>query len=145
MHDAAADMVGLLLFHGDNFRVLDLALLCDSTLARLGYEAAPDYLFAKEKPDLIETHWMWTPLVGFAEEEAFFRDYVPVFSNGFRFFARREVVEAIDTARLTLGTFDEDGNTGAYDRDHFVYSVQFEWDFELNRRFGSYLVLDSEL
>ena len=142
---AAADMGALLLFHGDNLRVLDLALLCDSTLAHLGYEAAPAYLFEKERPDLIETHWMWTPLVGFAEEEAFFRDYVPVFSNGLRFFARREVVEAIDTARLTPGTFDEDGDTDAYDRDHFVYSVQLEWDFDLNRRFGSYLALDAEL
>jgi len=73
---AGADMGGLLLYHGDNKRVIDLGLLCDRELAKNGYKNYEAYIFETEKPEIIEAHSLWLePLL---KSPSFPKMYQPV-------------------------------------------------------------------
>jgi hypothetical protein len=73
---AGVDMGGLLLYHGDGKKIIDLGLLCDKELAKNGYANYNKYLFEQEKPEIIEAHGQW--LQPLHESEAFGRLYTPV-------------------------------------------------------------------
>ncbi|UCG56600.1 MAG: hypothetical protein JSU70_17265 [Phycisphaerales bacterium] len=79
---AGPDMGGVLLFHGDNKRVLDLALLCDPYLAKHGYSAVGDYLLKRERPHIIETHGVWAHHTGLFDNDQFYASYTPVVMKG---------------------------------------------------------------
>lgn len=73
---AGSDMGGLLLYHGEDKRVIDLGLLCDRELAKNGYTHYESYIFEQEKPEIIEAHAMWLePLL---KSPHFFKLYQPV-------------------------------------------------------------------
>ncbi len=56
---AGVDMGGLLLYHGDGKKIIDLGLLCDRVLAKTGYAQLDAYLFEQMKPEIIEAHGFW--------------------------------------------------------------------------------------
>ncbi len=73
---AGSDMGGLLLYHGNNKRIVDLGLLCDRELAKNGYTNYESYIFEQEKPEIIEAHAMWLePLL---KSRSFGEMYQPV-------------------------------------------------------------------
>lgn len=77
-------------------KILDLALLANVALARDGFAAMPAYLEAK-KPDLVETHGMWSEaskLYGIA----YFRDhYTPVVVRGMWMYLRNDLRPELDS------------------------------------------------
>jgi hypothetical protein len=97
---AGPDMGGLLLFHGDVMRVLDLGLLCDPVLARRGYEHIPEYIFTAERPHAIAVHDCWAQATQLYKMREFYEQYFPclVDSGGPRrqyIFIRRDVIGMI--------------------------------------------------
>lgn len=142
---AAPDMGGILLFYGQHYRVIDLALLCNAELAKEGYARIPSYLFEQEQPEIIQTHWLWTELSNVESSDTLYSEYVPLFANGFRFLVRRDIAGTINSQRLVSGSFDQNGDTEAYRNDHFVNDNHVQADLDINRRFGNYLVLNSGL
>ena len=133
---ASPDMGGLLLY-GDRVRVIDIAMLCNRDLARSGLAGLHDVVFRREKPDVIQAHEVWSqPLQAI---DAFFDSYVPVFVGGIRFFLRRDLAADLP---VTEERFDGQGDTPRYDRSSNQFRHQGPHDFAINRRFGSYLVVD---
>lgn len=72
---AGPDMGGLLLYEGDGKRIIELGLLSDPVLARSGYRGLDGRVRA-EKPDLIETHGLWTGAV--SRSVVVVEDYTPI-------------------------------------------------------------------
>lgn len=56
---AGVDMGGLLLFHGDGKKIIDLALLCDRELGKFGYAQLDTSVFKTSNPEIIEAHGNW--------------------------------------------------------------------------------------
>ncbi len=74
---AGPDMGGVVLF-GRRMRVVDTGLLCNTYLARHGYDAFEEYVLVRERPDIIETHGVWTLVSGIYRMEDFYARYVPL-------------------------------------------------------------------
>jgi len=88
------DLGGLALAH-DEFRLVDLGLLANRTLAHRGPAALGDVL-VQESPELIEAHWEWASgLYGLPYFQA---HYVPAFDGGTKIWLRRDVAGAIEQA-----------------------------------------------
>jgi hypothetical protein len=73
---AGVDMGGLLLYHGDGKKIIDLGLLCDRELGKNGYAHLEEYLFQKMKPEIIEAHGFW--LEPLRNTRSFKTMYIPV-------------------------------------------------------------------
>lgn len=79
-----------------NLRILDLALLANAALARDGFDALPSYLEAG-KPDLVETHGMWSE-VSKLYDIAYFRDnYTPIAVRGMWMYLRDDLRLELDS------------------------------------------------
>jgi hypothetical protein len=135
---AAPDMGGLLLYSSD-LRIIDLGFLCNQYLGRHGRDQIAAYVFDVERPDVIKVHgkWSW----GFPNAAQLYRDYVPLYVSGFRFFVRKELMERMDPSALRSERFAEDGTRRGASRD---MSGDSDLDYEMNRKFGSYYVVASQ-
>ena len=91
---AGPDMGGLLLY-SRHLRVIDVAMLCNRYLALHGYNVFEDYIFFREKPDLLEIHTNWTEMSGIHEMDVFYRQYRPLYVDGMRFFIRCELLSEL--------------------------------------------------
>ncbi|MGH6914785.1 MAG: hypothetical protein ACREH3_13900, partial [Geminicoccales bacterium] len=116
------------------------ALLCNGPLARNGYGAFGREIFDRERPDVIQTHGIWTHVSRIAELESLYMDYAPVFLNGVRLFMRRDALAKIPSDRLQQRAFAPDGGADDYSRDLLWTQHSRKADFEINRRFGYYFV-----
>ncbi|MFI6011626.1 hypothetical protein ACIBAG_22905 [Streptomyces sp. NPDC051243] len=77
-------------------KILDLALLANTELARDGFDGLPTYL-AAGKPDLVETHGMWSE-ASKLYDVAYFRDnYTPVAVRGMWMYLRNDLRRALDS------------------------------------------------
>ena len=79
--------VGGTLYHS-SYRVVDLAGLCDRTVARTlrrDTAAFHEYIFGKVKPTFIHTHTDWSYLARLDDDPRFRRDYIPIWETPFRF------------------------------------------------------------
>lgn len=73
---ASPDMGGLLLYHADGVKVVDLGLLCDKELAHNGYLHYDKYVFKQSNPEIISANGFWlTPL---RKAPDFTRSYYPM-------------------------------------------------------------------
>ncbi|WDF40536.1 hypothetical protein PBV52_29035 [Streptomyces sp. T12] len=82
-------------------KILDLALLANAALARDGFAAMPSYL-AASKPDLVETHGMWSE-ASKLYDIAYFRDnYTPIVVRGMWMYLRHDLRLKLDS-RCTPG------------------------------------------
>jgi hypothetical protein len=135
---ASPDMGGLLLYSVD-LRVIDLGFLCNQYLGRHGRDQIAAYVFDVERPDVIKVHgkWSW----GFPNAVQLYRDYVPLYVSGFRFFIRKELLERVDPSALRSERFAEDGTRQGAIRDT---SGDSDLDYEMNRKFKSYYVVASQ-
>jgi len=87
--------VGGLALCCDEFRIVDLALLSNRTLAHRGHAALAEVL-ATESPELVEAHWGWAT-AGKLYDLPTFRDrYLPAFAGGTKLWLRRDVAQAIE-------------------------------------------------
>ncbi len=130
--------LGALLLFGNGFRVIDTALLCNRRLARKGYDAFEDEIFVRERPDVIQTHEVWTMISRIAEKESLYTDYAPIFLDGVRLFMRRDLLARIPARMLQQRRFARDGGSPDYDRSLFWTIRSRPADFAINRRFGYY-------
>lgn len=73
------DMGAFLLF-GNNMRIIDIGLLCNSHLARSGHSQTKA-LLRSEVPDIIETHGMWTYYSQINSMESLTEEYTLVVLN----------------------------------------------------------------
>jgi hypothetical protein len=89
-----ADVGGLALCC-DEFKIVDLALLSNRTLARKGPTAIGEVLDA-ESPHLIEAHWRWASVGKLYEQPSFRAHYAPAFAGGTRLWLRRDVAQEIE-------------------------------------------------
>lgn len=137
--------LGALLLFGNGFRIVDTALLCNGRLARKGYDAFEDEIFVRERPDIIQTHEVWTTVSRIAEKESLYTDYAPIFLNGVRLFMRRDLLARIPAHKLQQRRFARDGSTGDYDRSLFWTKRSRPADFAINRRFGYYWAPTEEI
>lgn len=79
-----------------SLKILDLALLANIALARDGFAAMPSYLRAN-KPDLVETHGMWSE-ASKLYDIAYFRDnYTPVVVRGMWMYLRNDLRRELDS------------------------------------------------
>lgn len=136
---AHPDLGGLLLY-GDGIRIIDTALLCNGPMARQGYDAFPTEIFERERPDVIQTHGTWTRHTGIAQDEAFYKDYAPIFLDGVRLFMRRDLLAKIPADQRERRAFSANGGTDAYDQSLLWSRHSSKTDFAINRRFGYYWV-----
>jgi hypothetical protein len=74
---AGPDMGGLLLFHGNGKRIIDLGLLCDPELPAKGYGHVYKYLFTQERPEIIEVHDCWMYATQLYRMREFYEQYYP--------------------------------------------------------------------
>jgi len=91
------DLGGLAL-GDDEFRLVDLGLLANRTLAHRGPSAIGDVL-AQESPELIEAHWEWASAGKLYDLPFFQTHYVPAYDSGTKVWLRRDVAAAIEKAR----------------------------------------------
>ncbi|MFJ8537536.1 hypothetical protein [Streptomyces sp. NPDC093591] len=73
-----------------NLKILDLALLANSALARTGYAAMPSYLEAN-KPDLVETHGMWSEVSKLYDVTYFRHNYTPIVVHNMWMYLRNDL------------------------------------------------------
>ncbi|KUL28216.1 hypothetical protein [Streptomyces regalis] len=71
-------------------KILDLALLANTELARDGYAAMPAYL-ETGRPDLVETHGMWSEASKLYDVASFRDDYTPVVVHGMWMYLRNDL------------------------------------------------------
>jgi len=92
-------MGGLLLYHGEGKKIIDLALLCDKELAKNGYALLNQYVFEQEKPEIIEAHGQW--LAPLHASKAFTSSYTPVMvltnRNEQILYLRKDIVRELKT------------------------------------------------
>ncbi|MFI5553166.1 hypothetical protein [Streptomyces sp. NPDC051738] len=79
-----------------NLKILDLALLANVALARDGYAAMPSYLKAT-KPDLVETHGMWSEASKLYDVDHFRDNYTPVVVRGMWMYLRNDLRLKLDS------------------------------------------------
>jgi hypothetical protein len=139
---AGCDM-GRLALYGQDLRVIDLGLICDPVLARTGYSGLDEYIFKQVRPDLIETHGVWTQLIESHAPGRLPQDYDVLFVNGIRFFIRKDLLPQIPAAGLRTGFFGDAGHASAYDTSHFLYRHHAGIDWDLNASERTYFVLRS--
>lgn len=77
-------------------RILDLALLANVALARDGYAAMPSYL-KSAKPELVETHGMWSEASKLYDIARFRDDYTPVVVRGMWMYLRNDLRSKLDS------------------------------------------------
>jgi hypothetical protein len=96
---AGVDMGGLLLYHGEGKKIIDLGLLCDKELAKSGYANLNQYVFEQEKPEIIEAHGQW--LAPLHASAAFTSSYTPVMvltdRNEQILYLRKDIVSELKT------------------------------------------------
>ncbi|MGN9761854.1 hypothetical protein [Streptomyces sp. SD31] len=73
-----------------NLKILDLALLANSALARDGYAAMPSYLEAN-KPELVETHGMWSEASKLYDITYFRHNYTPIVVHNMWMYLRNDL------------------------------------------------------
>ncbi|MGF6374941.1 hypothetical protein OKW40_007757 [Paraburkholderia sp. RAU6.4a] len=78
----------------EHLDILDSALLTNPSLARRGYAGFADYL-SKERPEVIETHGLWSSNSGIYSVAEFQTDYLPAIYNGTLFWLRHDVLERL--------------------------------------------------
>lgn len=71
--------------------ILDLGLLTNSRLARTGYEGLDAYL-ADVRPDVIETHGLWSQHSGIYASRTFLEEYTPAVVDGTWLWVRHDLV-----------------------------------------------------
>ena len=123
-------MGGLLLYHGEGKKIIDLGLLCDKELAKNGYTNYNQYLFERNNPEIIEAHGMW--LKPLQASEIFARSYTPVMTltdrNEQILYLRNDILSEIQANRtLSYAT----AKTGFADIDQPTLE-----------KLGNFLVLD---
>ena len=87
--------VGGLALSRDEFRIVDLALLSNRTLAHRGHAALAEVLEA-ESPDIVEAHWDWATLGRLYDLPYFRTHYVPAFAEGTKLWIRSDRAKAIE-------------------------------------------------
>ena len=91
---AGADMGGLLLYHSDGLKIVDLGLLCDKELAQNGYAHYDEYVFEQSRPEIIGAVGFW--LIPLRQAAEFTRSYFPVMVITGRdkqiFYMRKDVI-----------------------------------------------------
>jgi hypothetical protein len=75
-------------------RFVDLGLLADKRLARVGYRALAE-LVEVERPEVIEAHAPWSALSGLYELEAFRSGYRPALVDRTRLYLRSDVADRL--------------------------------------------------
>jgi len=86
--------VGGLALCCDEFKVVDLALLSNRTLAHRGHAALAEVL-ETESPALVEAHWNWATAGKLYDIPRFRALYVPAFAGGTKLWLRGDVAAAI--------------------------------------------------
>ncbi len=79
----------------DEFKIVDLAMLSNRTLAHRGQAALAEVLEA-EAPELVEAHWKWTSSGALYDFPYFRAHYVPAFGGRTKLWLRRDVAAAIE-------------------------------------------------
>ena len=129
---ASPDMGGLLLYHADGLKVIDLGLLCDKELAHNGYTHYDKYIFEESKPEMIAVNGFWlNPL---RKAPAFARYYAPIMVVTERdqviFYIRQDMIAKL-AERYDLVSMSPDS---APTKDSVGYETVAE--------FGGYRLLD---
>jgi hypothetical protein len=88
-----------------NIEVLDLGLLANRDLSRTGWDQFPSYLVQK-KPDLIQTHGVWSQESGIYEDPYFQRNYSPVVVYGSLFFLRDDHFRSVQPRCVAASVTD---------------------------------------
>lgn len=83
----------------DRLEVLDLGLLANTELAKSGWPGFAEYLRSK-RPDLIQTHGVWSQESEIYENSQFKSDYTPVVVYESLFYMRNDLLEKLQ-ARCT--------------------------------------------
>jgi hypothetical protein len=87
--------------------VIDQGLLTNATLARQGYGVLNDYL-ARVRPDVINTHSIWSQVSGIYSSDFFSRSYQPVVFDNNLFWVRSDLVaRMLDSMSLAAGAIDD--------------------------------------
>jgi hypothetical protein len=74
--------------------ILDLGLLTNPTLTRRGYATLADYL-SEERPEVIETHGVWSRDSGIYSVSEFATHYRPTVYNETLFWLRHDVLQRL--------------------------------------------------
>lgn len=131
---AGPDM-GAVELYSEGVQVIDTGLLCNQFLARNGWDEFMPYVFERRKPDVFETHAVWTQMVNFKKDPLFANSYQPVWVGDIRFFVRKSIVATIAPDRLSLQQTSADGTLPG------LASDSEPQDKALNLLFPGYLVL----
>lgn len=78
----------------ERLEVLDLGLLANTELSEIGWEEFPAYL-AKTRPDLIQTHGVWSQESDIYANPQFVTDYTPVVVDQSLFFLRNDLFDRL--------------------------------------------------
>jgi hypothetical protein len=78
----------------EHLDILDSGLLTNPSLARRGYAGFADYL-NEERPEVIETHGMWSGDSGIYSVAVFQTDYLPAVFDGTLFWLRHDVLQRL--------------------------------------------------
>lgn len=90
--------VGGLALCCDEFRIVDLGLLSNRTLAHRGHVALADVL-ETESPDLVQAHWAWASSGRLYDLATFRARYWPAFADRTKLWIRRDVADLIERRR----------------------------------------------
>jgi hypothetical protein len=74
--------------------ILDSGLLTNPSLARRGYAGLAEYL-NKERPEVIETHGLWSRDSGIYSVAEFEANYLPAIYDGTLFWLRHDVLQRL--------------------------------------------------
>lgn len=83
--------------------ILDLGLLANTELAKTGWSGFPDYL-SRERPDLIQTHGVWSQESRIYENPQFRNDYTPVVVYDSIFFLRNDLFDRLKSRCVEAST-----------------------------------------
>ena len=85
-------------------RILDTGLLTSKELARNGYQGLPA-LLEREKPDIIETHGIWSKVSGIYTNNFFKDNYVPIIANNtWLYLHKSHLAKILDLTQAELPT-----------------------------------------
>jgi hypothetical protein len=101
----------------DEFRLVDLGLLSNRSLAHRGHAALADVL-ETESPEMIEAHWQWASSGRLYELPTFRARYTPAFSGGTKLWVRRDVAMTIESRGRGCSVAADRGDVQAALRDH---------------------------
>lgn len=79
-----------------HIQVLDLGLLANADLSKAGWGKFSDYI-ADKRPDLIQTHGVWSQESGIYENSYFRRNYTPVVVYDSLFYLRNDHFRSVET------------------------------------------------